>query len=107
MVKLSGEVSFVEKLTKKIINTFFGKGPSEETRANRKAQLWGEVESPKGDKASITVSLPNAYSLTAQTSIKIAEYCLNNELPGGYYTPSVLLGADFIKSIPGVEIRSL
>ena len=53
----------------------------------------------------MTMSTPNVYALTATVGIRIAQYCLDYTGPGGYYTPSMLLGSRFIESIPGIEVH--
>ena len=68
---------------------------------------WGEAEAPDGEKLEMTMSTPNVYALTATVGIRIAQYCLDYTGPGGYYTPSMLLGSRFIESIPGIEVHVL
>lgn len=82
-----------------------GKNPGEEERKQQHAQLWGEATTPEGEKTTITLSGPNAYLMTAEAGIKIAQYCLKYDGPGGYFTPSMLLGADFIRSVSGVKVQ--
>jgi short subunit dehydrogenase-like uncharacterized protein len=79
-------------------------GPSEEKRKNSHSQLWGEATSADGRKVSGTMTTPNGYDLTATASLGIVEYLLENDVEGGYYTPSLLMGAEFAASLPGVEV---
>jgi len=79
-------------------------GPSEEKRKNSNSQLWGEVTSADGRSVSATMTAPNGYDLTVSASLGIAEYLLSNDVEGGYYTPSLLMGADFAASLPGVQV---
>lgn len=92
---------------KRLAGKFIKKGPDEEARENQRGQFWGEAAAPNGDKVAMTMSTPNVYSLTVETGIRIARYCLDNHGKSGYYTPSLLLGSGFIDSIPGIDIRML
>ena len=44
-------------------------------------------------------------TLTVSASLGITEYLLNNDVEGGYYTPSLLMGAGFASSLPGVTFN--
>lgn len=80
-------------------------GPSAEKRANTSSELWGEVVSADGRRVSATMSGPNGYELTVIASLAVTRHVLENDLEGGYYTPSLLMGAEFAESLPGVSIR--
>ena len=47
---------------------------------------------------------PNGYALTVSASLGIVEYLLANSPAGGYYTPSLLMGADYVLKLPGVRL---
>ncbi|NNK32531.1 MAG: NAD(P)H-binding protein [Xanthomonadales bacterium] len=81
------------------------RGPSDETRAGSHSQLWGEVTSADGRSVSATLTGPNGYDLTVSASLGIVAYLLDHDVEGGYYTPSLLMGADYAASLPGVEFR--
>lgn len=83
------------------------KGPDAKALEAGRGQFWGEAEAPDGEKLEMTMSTPNVYALTATVGIRIAQYCLDYTGPGGYYTPSMLLGSRFIESIPGIEVHVL
>ncbi len=80
------------------------KGPDESRRENSDAQLWGQVKSADGRIVSATMTTPNGYDLTVTASLGIADYLLQNDVEGGYYTPSTLMGAAYAQSLPGVSI---
>jgi len=44
----------------------------------------------------------NGYDLTVSARLGIAGFLLENDVEGGYYTPSLLMGPDFAASLPGV-----
>lgn len=81
------------------------RGPSDETRAASRSELWGEATSADGRSVSATLSGPNGYDLTVSASLGIVAWLLENDVEGGYYTPSLLMGADYAATLPGVEFR--
>lgn len=91
--------AFLKKRVEKTV-----RGPSPEKRQGTDAQLWGEVVSSDGRAVQATMTTPNGYDLTVSASLGITEFLLNNDVEGGYYTPSLLMGADFATSLPGVSI---
>ena len=79
------------------------RGPSEKTRADSSSFVWGEVLDAKGNEAKGQLRTPNGYELTVTASLGIAERLLKGDRPaGGYYTPSLLMGADYVLGLPGV-----
>jgi short subunit dehydrogenase-like uncharacterized protein len=80
-------------------------GPSDQARQNSDAQLWGEVVSADGRSVQATMTTPNGYDLTVSASLGITEYLLENDVEGGYYTPSLLMGSGFAASLPGVTLK--
>jgi len=81
------------------------KGPDESRREQTDAQLWGQVKSADGRILSATMTTPNGYDLTVTASLGIAAWLLQNDVEGGYYTPSLLMGADYAQSLPGVSMN--
>ena len=77
-------------------------GPSESRRARSGCQIWGEVRNPAGVEAKLALTAPNGYDLTVTASLGIVERLLATKPPGGYYTPSMLMGADYVLGLPGV-----
>jgi short subunit dehydrogenase-like uncharacterized protein len=94
--------SFLKKRIEKRIS-----GPSQEARGDSYSQLWGEAESADGRTVSATMTAPNGYDLTVTASLGIVEFLLQNDIEGGFYTPSLLMGADYAASLPGVEFNLL
>jgi len=99
-------LGFIQKLLKKRVEKKV-RGPSEQTRQDSDAQLWGEVVSADGRSAQATMTTPNGYDLTVIASLGITEYLLENDVEGGYYTPSLLMGTGFAASLPGVKFNLL
>jgi short subunit dehydrogenase-like uncharacterized protein len=50
------------------------------------------------------MSGPNGYDFTVLAALGIVEHLLANEVEGGYYTPSLLMGPDYAASLPGVSM---
>ncbi len=80
------------------------RGPDDARRESTNAQLWGQVRSADGRTVSGTMTTPNGYDLTVIAGLGIAAYLLQNDVEGGYYTPSLLMGADYAQSLPGVSM---
>lgn len=97
-------LGFVQSMMKKRIDKKVS-GPSGQTRGKTDAQLWGEAVSSDGRRVQATMTTPNGYDLTVTASLGITEFLLVNDVEGGYYTPSLLMGADFAASLPGVEFN--
>ena len=68
-------------------------------------QLWGEVTTADGRSVSATMTTPNGYDVTVTASLGIVEYLLENDVEGGFYTPSLLMGADYANNLPGVSFN--
>jgi short subunit dehydrogenase-like uncharacterized protein len=81
-------------------------GPSEKRRGDTGSYVWGEVRNAAGKEAKLEISAPNGYDLTVTASLGIAEHLLRLTSPpkGGYFTPSQLMGADYVLKLPGVRL---
>ena len=47
---------------------------------------------------------PNGYDLTVTASLGIVQRLLAGGAPAGFHTPSRLMGADYVLSLPGVRL---
>jgi short subunit dehydrogenase-like uncharacterized protein len=81
-------------------------GPSEQRRRDSSSYVWGEVRNAAGKQAKLELAAPNGYDLTVSASLGIAEHLLRQAQPpaGGYFTPSQLMGADYVLKLPGVRL---
>jgi short subunit dehydrogenase-like uncharacterized protein len=79
-------------------------GPSAETRHRTRCRVWGEARNARGDERRLTIDTPNGYDLTVTGALGIVRRLLGSEVPGGYYTPAMLMGADYVLSLPGVRV---
>jgi short subunit dehydrogenase-like uncharacterized protein len=80
-------------------------GPSDERRAGSRTELWGEAATADGRRVEGTMTTPNGYDLTVSASLGIVEHLLTADVEGGYYTPSLLVGADYAAGLPGVSMH--
>jgi short subunit dehydrogenase-like uncharacterized protein len=81
-------------------------GPSQQRRQDSGCHVWGEVRNAAGKEARLALTAPNGYDLTVTASLGIAQRLLEQAQPpqGGYYTPSLLMGADYVTTLPGVRL---
>ncbi len=81
-------------------------GPSDQRRRDNGCQVWGEVRDAAGNTAKMSIAAPNGYDLTATASLGIVEHLLGGgdaAKGGGYFTPSQLMGAEYVLGLPGVR----
>ena len=95
---------WVQSFLKGRVNARF-EGPDSETRARSQSHIWGEVRSADARSVSGTLLTPNGYDLTVSAGLGIVEYLLENDHEGGFLTPSLLMGPDYVTTLPGVEMR--
>jgi short subunit dehydrogenase-like uncharacterized protein len=85
-----------------LIGIFFAPGPSREKNKTGFSLLIAEVTD--GTKTVCAkLRTPEAYYLTALTSVEILKRILSNDLKPGFQTPSKVYGADFILQFAGVQ----
>lgn len=77
------------------------KGPDEAQREETKTYVWGEATNAEGMKKTVRILTTNGYELTVTGSLAIAEHLLVSHSVAGVYTPSKLMGADFVTQLPG------
>jgi short subunit dehydrogenase-like uncharacterized protein len=95
---LGGVQTFMKRWADKRV-----RGPIDRVREASGSELWGEVTDADGRTVSAVMSTPNGYDLTVSAGLGIVQYLLENDLEGGYYTPSMLMGADYAASLAGVK----
>lgn len=82
------------------------RGPSDSARSRSGSVVWGEVTAADGKQVKGQLLTPNGYELTVTAALGIAQRLISGDKPaGGYYTPSLLMGADYVLSLPGVSRR--
>ncbi len=88
------EIGFVKHyLRKKIKRSVLG--PSKEIRESGKSHLWGRVYKDN-TSAEATLVTCEGYQLTAMTALGSVEKVMSQSIFGGFKTPSMAFGSDFI-----------
>ena len=82
------------------------RGPDDARRAATGCHIWGEVRDAAGCEARMELDTPNGYELTVTAALGIVSHLLEQRVPGGYYTPSQLMGARYVLGLPGVNSSS-
>ena len=74
-------------------------GPSDEKRESGRSFLWGKVWDASGKECISRLETLSGYSLTAHTSVLIAEKILAGNFKTGYQTPAMAYGVDLIMEV--------
>jgi short subunit dehydrogenase-like uncharacterized protein len=77
------------------------RGPNEEELRTGRCRLWGEVRNAAGERRTARLETANGYGLTVNGALMAVQFLLKNALPGGYYTPSMLMGSRCVEQLPG------
>ncbi len=77
------------------------RGPAEETRDQTPTYVWGEASNQRGERVVARLKTPNGYSITVTAALGIVEHLLQHEVTGGFRTPSRLMGANYVTTLPG------
>jgi short subunit dehydrogenase-like uncharacterized protein len=80
------------------------RGPSDKRRSATATHVWGEARVAPDAVATRHLVLPNGYTLTVSAALGIVEALLRGTDAAGFHTPSQLMGADYVLSLPGVSI---
>jgi short subunit dehydrogenase-like uncharacterized protein len=91
-----GVRSFLSRVTRQTV-----KGPSAEQREAGSALVFAEASNPDGEIARIYFKTADGYKFTYLAALPIVEHCLGSQRKGGYYTPSMLMGTDFVPTLEG------
>ncbi len=78
-------------------------GPTEEQRQKSKSYLWGKVADEEGHTLEARLTTPEGYTLTARSSVAIAQQITQGTYVTGYQTPSLAYGSDFVLGIEGCD----
>lgn len=82
------------------------RGPSAQRRERTDSFVWGEASDEAGSVVTKTLRTPNGYDLTVSASLGIVGRLLEGPAPSpGFHTPSLLLGPDYVLSLPGVRLQ--
>lgn len=75
--------------------------PDQTRRDNNPSFVWGEVRNAGGQARTAKLRTANGYSLTVTSSLGILSSLLAQPRAPGFATPSMLMGADFVTTLPG------
>ena len=78
-------------------------GPGEDRRAIGRTYLWGRVSDGKRE-VTMTMTTPEGYALTAISAVTAVEQLLASPKRPGSFTPAKFFGAEFVTTLPGVEL---
>jgi short subunit dehydrogenase-like uncharacterized protein len=78
-------------------------GPSDEMRNKAISMVWGQVTNASGKKAAARLTCPEGYTLTAHSTLLIAQKVVQGNFAAGYQTPAKVFGEDLVLEIPRVQ----
>lgn len=78
-------------------------GPGERERETGHSYVWGEAETPDGERAVSRLVCPHSYRLTKLAAVTVAERVLDGNAPVGFRTPAGAYGPDLVLDLAGVE----
>ncbi len=81
-------------------------GPSEERRKKGRSFIWGKVWNKAGESREARLETLDGYTLTAKTSVLIAEKVLRGDFKAGYRTPAGAYGESLIMEIENTTLTN-
>ena len=78
-------------------------GPNDEQRDKATSLVWGQVRNAEGKTATVRLSGPEGYTLTAHSALIVVKKILEGEFTPGYQTPAGAYGENLVMEIPGVQ----
>ena len=75
--------------------------PNQAQRESNLSFVWGEVRNDAGRIVTARVVTSNGYALTVASSLAIMAEVLDGRFEPGYATPAMLVGAEFVSTLPG------
>lgn len=94
--------SFVRNLVQKKINNSPA-GLEDAKREKSSSLVWGQVKDASGNTKTARLSGPDAYTLTAYSTLLITRKALDGNFKTGYQTPANAYGEDLVLEIKGVK----
>jgi short subunit dehydrogenase-like uncharacterized protein len=77
------------------------RGPDQASRELQRSWLWGEVRNAAGDMKTARLETANGYEVTVHGMLLAVRHLLAYRGPGGYFTPTQLLGPRCVEQLPG------
>jgi short subunit dehydrogenase-like uncharacterized protein len=93
------------KPIKRLLQTYANRrtGPDESRRASGRTYLWGRVSDGKRE-VTMRMTTPEGYAFTVISALAAVEQLLASAKRPGAFTPAKFFGAEFVTTLPGVEI---
>jgi len=91
---------WMQAVAKRIVDARL-RPPDRTQRDNNPSFIWGEVRNAAGQSKTARLRTANGYSLTVASSLGILSTLLAQPRMSGFATPSELVGADFVSTLPG------
>lgn len=96
LLGLEAVQSWLKRLIEKRVS-----GPDQASRTSQRTWLWGEARNAAGVTRTAHLETANGYDVTVHGSLLAVRHLLQYNGPGGYFTPSKLLGARCVEHLPG------
>src|SRR5205085_4701999 len=93
--------SFVKRLVQKKIDKAPA-GLDDVKREKSTSLVWGQVSTDSGEAREARLAGPDAYTMTAISTLLIAGKALEGNFKAGYQTPAAAYGENLVMEIPGV-----
>jgi short subunit dehydrogenase-like uncharacterized protein len=78
-------------------------GPDDAQRNKAISLVWGQVVNSSGKTVTARLSGPEAYTLTAYSTLLVTQKVLSGNFSSGYQTPAGVYGEDLVMEIKGVK----
>jgi short subunit dehydrogenase-like uncharacterized protein len=75
--------------------------PNQAQRDSNPTFVWGEARNAAGKVVTARLVTANGYALTVASALGIMSRLLETSYSAGYATPGMLVGADFVTTLPG------
>ena len=93
-------IKVIQKFFSRMIKIFV-KGPSEKEINTGSVAIFGEAYNAKGESKRVYIHVAHGYKFTYLAAIASVEFCLKQQNKSGYFTPSMLMGVDFVEGLEG------
>lgn len=77
------------------------KPPTQTQRESNPSFVWGEARNAAGKIRTARLRTANGYTLTVSSSLAFLEHLPSESPYAGFATPAMLMGADFVATLPG------
>ena len=93
---------FIRRYVKNKINSRPA-GPDDDQRSKATSLVWGQVRNAGGKTATMRLSGPEGYTLTAYSALIIVKKILEGDFIPGYQTPARAYGENLVMEIPDTQ----